>query len=145
MEHAMTLERTRTLTAKQKIYVVERLAPYDALVEIAYGLKAQFGVDITPRSVAQHLPGMPGGKRLSAPLKALFWQTRRGYVLTHDKVYALDLPTRLLLQERAANEARAARQHEIADDIDDAISEQCKLYVREFRRDPYGENLVRFH
>jgi hypothetical protein len=66
MEHAMTLERTRTLTAKQKIYVVERLAPYDALVEIAYGLKAQFGVDITPRwlrSICRECPAGSGSRR----------------------------------------------------------------------------------
>jgi hypothetical protein len=142
---AMTIERTDRLTSKQKIYIVERLAIYDDLTEIAFGLKTQFRVDMMPRSVAQYLPGMPRGKRLSQALKALFWQIRRSYVLTHDKVYALDMPARLLLQRRAANEAGAARRHEIADEIEDAISEECKAYAREFRRDPYGRGLVKFH
>jgi hypothetical protein len=57
----------------------------------------------------------------------------------------LDIATRLLLQERAANEAGAARRYGIADEIQDAISEQCKAYVRAFRRDPYERKLVRFH
>jgi hypothetical protein len=141
----MTFKCTGRLTAKQKIYIVERLAIYDEPAEIAYGLKAIFGIEITPRSVAEYLPGMARGKRLSEPLKALFWQIRKSYVLTHDKVYTLDIATRLLLLERAANEAGAARRHGIADEIQDAISEDCKAYAREFRRDPYERKVVRFH
>jgi hypothetical protein len=140
----MTIACTVKLTARQKTYVVERLAVYDGPAEIAYGLKTKFGVDITPRSVAQYEPGMARGRRISEPLKALFWQIRRSYVLTDDKVYALDMPARLLLQERAAREAWAAGRYDIADEIEEAVSQACKAYAREFRRDPYGRNLVRF-
>jgi hypothetical protein len=145
MEPTMTHERTDRLTEKQKTYIVQRLAMDDEPAEIAFGLKTEFGVDITPRSVAQYLPGMTRGKRLSEPLKALFWETRKSYVLTNHKVYALDMPTRLLLQERVAGEAWAARRYGVAEEIEEAISAECRAYVREFRGDPYGRRLVKFH
>ena len=58
----MPRKRTDTLTCKQKTYIVKRLAVHDSPAVIAHGLKEEFGVDITPRAVAQYQPGMARGR-----------------------------------------------------------------------------------
>jgi hypothetical protein len=143
--YAMTIERTGRLTDEQKTYIVERLASYDDPAEIAFGLKTQFGVDITPRAVAHYQPGMVRGKKLSEPLQALFWQARKTFVLTHDEIWAMDLLMRTSLRERALLEAWAAHQCGIANDILDAIAQECRAYEREFGHQPRGPNPIKFH
>jgi hypothetical protein len=140
--HAMP--STHTLSDEQKTYIVERLATYDPPAEIAYGLKTMFGVDMTPRSIAQYQPGMARGKKLSHPLRALFWQTRKNFILTHDDIFAMDLLMRIGLRERVFLEAWADRQWGIANDILDAIAEECNDYARVFGHEPRGPNPVNF-
>jgi hypothetical protein len=143
--YAMTFKCTRTLTDKQKTYLVTRLAADDAPAEIADGLKEEFGVDITPRSVARYHPGMARGHKLSAPLQALFWEARKSYILTNDEILSMDILMRIGLQERVVLEAWAARQYRIANDILDAIAGECGDYKRAFGHEPSGPSPLKFH
>jgi hypothetical protein len=142
--YAMAFEGTDTLSDKQKAYLVMRLAADDPPAEIAQGFRRMFGIDITPRAVAHYLPGMTCGETLSPALQALYWETRLGFVLT--KVRAMDMQTRVDLQERVLFEAMVAGQYQVSDTILDAMAEEREAFEEEFgQHAPCGRYPLEFH
>ncbi|HEY0048119.1 MAG TPA: DUF2280 domain-containing protein [Pyrinomonadaceae bacterium] len=62
-----------------KEFIVRSLAEYEKLPDVVTAVKEKFGVIIRPQTAQLYKPDTVAGKDLSAPLKTLFYETRRKY------------------------------------------------------------------
>ena len=117
-------ERTR-LTHEQKVYVVKRLAAYDAPVVIVRGLQEEFGITVRADLVHYYHPERGYGRTLAQHWKDLFWDTRESYVDSTADIGAGHKPVRIRWRGEMAQETWGAGQHRIANEILDSVAKEA--------------------
>ena len=83
------------LTHEHKVYVVKRLAAYDAPVVIVRGLKEEFGITVRPEVIQHYHPERAHSRTLAQHWKDLFWDTRKSYVDSTADIGADHKPVRI--------------------------------------------------
>ena len=117
-------ERTR-LTHEQKVYVVKRLAAYDAPVVIVRGLKEAFGITVRSEVIQHYHPERAHGRTLAQHWKDLFWDTRKSYVDSTADIGADHKPVRIRWRGEMVQETWGAGQHKIANEILDSVAKEA--------------------
>jgi hypothetical protein len=117
-------ERTR-LTHEQKVYVVKRLAAYDAPVVIVRGLKEEFGITVRAEVMRHYNPEGAQGRALAQHWKDLFWDTRRAYIDSTADIGADHTPVLIRWRGEMVQETWGAGQHKIANEILDSVAKEA--------------------
>lgn len=103
-----------TLTRKQQLAVVARLATFETPSEIQRWLKEECGVEITLQGVCYYDPTTSAGARdLPEKLKEFFHQTRESYLDEAARVPIADRRYRLLRLQRILDDPRLAKNPEL--------------------------------
>ncbi len=119
------MARTR-LTHEQKIYVVKRLAAYDAPAVIVHGLKEEFSITVPWAVVQRYHPERARGAKLAPCWKDLFWQARKAYIDATADIGADHKPVRIRWRGEMAQETwGTAGQHKIANEILDSVAKEA--------------------
>ena len=112
------------LTHEQKVYVVKRLAAYDAPVVIVRGLKEEFGITVRPEVIQHYHPERAHSRTLAQHWKDLFWDTRKSYVDSTADIGADHKPVRIRWRGEMVQETWGAGQHKIANEILDSVAKE---------------------
>ena len=112
------------LTYEQKVYVVKRLAAYDAPVVIVRGLKEEFGITVRPELIQHYHPERAHARTLAQHWKDLFWDTRKSYVDSTADIGADHKPVRIRWRGEMVQETWGAGQHKIANEILDSVAKE---------------------
>lgn len=115
--------RRKTLTDRQKIYVVKGLAAYDPLVMIVRGLKEEFGITVQAPTLRYYNPENRH-PTLAQRWKDLFWRTRRSYIDGTVDIGASHKPVRIRWRGKFAEAAWNAEQYKVANAILDSIAKE---------------------
>jgi hypothetical protein len=118
-----TTPRAR-LTHEQKVYVVKRLAACDTPAVIARGLKEEFGITVRPNLVHHYHPERAYGRALAQCWKDLFRDARKVYLGGIADLGAYYPLVRVHWRGEMAQEAWAAGQHRIANEILDSVAKE---------------------
>jgi hypothetical protein len=113
------------LTHEQKVYVVKRLAAYDAPVVIVRGLKQEFGIAVRAELIQHYHPERAYSSTLAQRWKDLFWDTRKSYVDSTADIGADHKPVRIRWRGEMAQETWGAGQHKIANEILDSVAKEA--------------------
>lgn len=98
-----------------KVFIVQRLAMFDAPSEVVRAVAAEFpGMLVSTSRVQCYDPGKYSGRTLSTELRALFHNTRREFVRNLDGQAMAHKATRLHRLEAIHAEAREAKNHKAA-------------------------------
>ena len=112
------------LTEQQKIYVVKRLAAYDALPEIVRGLQEEFGVTVSRPALVHYNAERAENHCLAQRWQELFWETRKAHVARTAHVGDTGKPARIRRRQAMMHEAWAAGRHRLANRILDSIAKE---------------------
>ena len=113
------------LTYEQKVYVVKRLAAYDAPVVIVRGLREEFGITVRLGLLQYYHPERAQGSELAQHWKDLFWDTRKSYVDSTADIGADHKPVRIRWRGEMVQETWGAGQHKIANEILDSVAKEA--------------------
>jgi len=112
------------LTYEQKVYVVKRLAAYDAPVVIVRGLREEFGITVRLGLLQYYHPERAQGSTLAQHWKDLFWDTRKSYGDSTADIGADHKPVRIRWRGEMVQETWGAGQHKIANEILDSVAKE---------------------
>lgn len=90
-----------------KLALVQALACYDTPTQAAEMVKQEFGVEIRRQQAATYDPTKPGGKNLSAKLKAIFTSTRDAFLKDVATVPIAQQAFRMRVLQRSLEKAEA--------------------------------------
>jgi hypothetical protein len=113
------------LTHEQKVYVVKRLAAFDAPAVIVRGLKEEFGITVRPEVAERYDPERAHSPRLAQHWKDLFWDTRKAFIDSIADVGANHPLVRIRWRGEMVQEAWGAGQHRIANEILDSVAKEA--------------------
>jgi hypothetical protein len=97
------------LTDESRSYVVKRLAAYHTALSITQGLKQEFGITVTQKSVDYYHPD-------------LFWKERRAYLSRTANLGLTNKPARIRQREAMMHREWAAGRNARATRILDSIA-----------------------
>ena len=121
------LRRYTNLTDEHKTYIVRRLAAYESVSVVGKGLSQEFGITV-PKSVIQYYDAESKQSRnLSRRWRDLFWQTRKAFHEGIADVGANYPLVRIYWRGEMAQEAWAAGQHAVANDMLDSIAKEAPV------------------
>lgn len=118
-----------------KLRVVQGLACFDSLSQVAKDIKAEFGVTVTPQQCECYDPNKRQGNRLSEKLKAIFIETRKAFLEDTSQIgvshKAVRLRTLQRLIERAETQGNVAMTaqllEQVAKEAGDAYTNRHRL------------------
>ena len=113
------------LTYEQKVYVVKRLAAYDAPVVIVRGLREEFGITVRLGLLQYYHPERAQGSELAQHWKDLFWDTRKSYRDSTADIGADHKPVRIRWRGEMVQETWGAGQHKVANEILDSVANEA--------------------
>jgi hypothetical protein len=119
------LTQTR-LSHEQKVYVVKRLAAYDAPAVVARGLKEEFGITVRVGVIQHYHPERAHARTLAQCWKDLFWDTRAAYIDDTADIGADHPPVRIRWRGEMVQETWGAGQHKIANEILDSVAKEAR-------------------
>jgi hypothetical protein len=114
----------KKLSDEHKTYIVRRLATNDSLIVIARGLKQEFGVTVPIDLIRNYNPERTAGRRMARRWKGLFWKTRKAFVEAIADVAAKHPLIRIYWRGEMTQEAWAASEHRIANELLDSIAKE---------------------
>jgi hypothetical protein len=96
------------LSGNVKVFIVERLACFDAPTEVRTAVKQEFGVDVSLPRLTAYNPTKASGQRLSNQLKVLFEATRKRFLEDTASIPLVHQNYRLHVLQRQLKRADAA-------------------------------------
>lgn len=131
------MARRPTLTADQKLFVVQRAACFDSPDVIVKAFKEEFGFDISKQSCENYDPTKVNGQNLSQKFKDVFYETRKRFTEDFSSIPIANKSYRLRMLDRMAKTAEskgnmgmaASLAEQAAKEVGDAYSNTRKHEV----------------
>lgn len=95
------------LTGEVKVFIVERLACFEAPTQVQRAVKQEFGVDVSLPRLTAYDPNKAAGQRLSKPLREVFVSTRKRFLEDTASIPLVHRPYRLRVLQRQLEKADA--------------------------------------
>jgi hypothetical protein len=114
------------LTHEQKVYVVKRLAAYDAPIAIVRGLKEEFGIAVSADMLQHYDPELAYSRTLAQRWKDLFREARAAYLDSTAGIGASYRLVRIHWRGEMVQETWGAGQHRIANEILDSVTKEAR-------------------
>lgn len=129
------------LTEDVKVYIVAALACFDSTKRVVVDVKERFGIVVTHQQVSAYDPSTINGKRLSAPMKKLFEQTRAEFLKDAGKIPIANAAVRLRMLDRSARRAEdAGNVGMMAQLLEQAAKETGGAYTNRLKHEHSGKD-----
>lgn len=115
----------KKLPPEAKIYIVQRLACFDTLSQVAKGLKEDMGIDISPQAVEAYDPKKAMGANLSDKLRDLFDSTRKQFLEDVTDIAISHKAVRLRALQRMAHKAEERGNMVLAASLLEQAAKEC--------------------
>lgn len=118
-----------------KSHIVQALACFDGPSTVAAGVKAEYGIIVSPQAVEAYDPNKRAGQRLSEKWRVLFEATRKAFIedsaqvpIAHRSMRLRALQRMATLAETKGNLALAAQLHkQAAEEVGNAYTNRREL------------------
>lgn len=116
----------RRLTEDEKIFIVQRLAMFDSVLEVVAALKEELGIDLSPQGVEHYDPAKNAGKSLAKKFVELFDKTRKAF-LQHmeDQVPLANKSVRVRELSKAAQDMKRRGNYVGMASLLEQIAKEC--------------------
>lgn len=130
-----------TLPDNVKTRITQALACYDTPSQVAFAVKQEFGLTVTPQQCEAYDPTKAAGKNVGKKFRALFEATRKNFLEDHASIPIANLNFRLRALERMYQQSSARGNVQLAARIlEQAAKESGGLFTNRQRLEHTGKN-----